>query len=553
MRFLTMLILFTCLFIIAPVVSFGCKTPLSQFSSQWDSEYFDKANTTVSEYYLSDNEKEFIFIINLARINPLLFKETVLIPYCDKNGYSGPAYELIGKMSSVCRLSMLSAHIYFKKQAKCYLDEKRIVEYNGVDSPDGLLQGKIPSRPLVYFFSKTNRAIDIILQLLMDNGNNGKLFREMFFGDYSDAGVFIKNHPYKGFVTALLFDKITPEQRNKLPQYPDLNTQTFEESMMIKLDEYPNDSILNYFVKKFQSENSILDNGEKQPIFLTSQSVFKSREDIQRITDSLMQFNVSHSTREISYTVNLERRNNLRTKNKRLGKNEYNYYKSAMSKGTILLDDAEKQVNVYYAGRTYDPQNRETIVTISCLRTKETEPQFPADSIGDFDPNISLSQVDAYVNSLGNCDTSKLAIILIKPWKKELEKVRAIFKWLNNNIHYDYVGLENGKYTYEVADVLKYRVAVCAGYSMLFQYLCSKAGIRCSTIYGSTPSGEHAWNAVSIDKKWYLIDATWGYHYFLMKPEDFIKEHFPRVRKWTLMTNVLTNREWKEKYCGENN
>jgi len=91
-----------------------------------------------------------------------------------------------------------------------------------------------------------------------------------------------------------------------------------------------------------------------------------------------------------------------------------------------------------------------------------------------------------------------------------------------------------------------YRSQVCAGYSNLFQQLCTQSGIRSVYITGHVrnTNEEHAWNAVSINHKWYLIDATWGRNYFLLNPEYFLYEHFPNSQRWSLMTRRFTKAEW---------
>ena len=64
----------------------------------------------------------------------------------------------------------------------------------------------------------------------------------------------------------------------------------------------------------------------------------------------------------------------------------------------------------------------------------------------------------------------------------------------------------------------------------------------------------HSWNAVKLNNKWYLCDATWsaGYtdmstflfeyefdnSFFLMEPKRFSKTHQPVDEKWTLLTTT---------------
>ena len=51
--------------------------------------------------------------------------------------------------------------------------------------------------------------------------------------------------------------------------------------------------------------------------------------------------------------------------------------------------------------------------------------------------------------------------------------------------------------------------AVCEGYSNTFKLFMDMLGIECDIITGTAKAGGHAWNRVSIDGKYYLVDVTW--------------------------------------------
>lgn len=148
-----------------------------------------------------------------------------------------------------------------------------------------------------------------------------------------------------------------------------------------------------------------------------------------------------------------------------------------------------------------------------------------------------------------------------------MEKVRAIWIWITNNISYDVDGYFTGSITtYDWNEVFTKRKEVCSGYSSLFKKMCDIAGVRCEVIIGfakgygydvastSIYGSNHAWNAVYIDNKWFLIDSTWGAgyvdnkrnfikdyeeFYFCTKPEYFIYTHFPDDPNWQLLNNKI--------------
>lgn len=152
------------------------------------------------------------------------------------------------------------------------------------------------------------------------------------------------------------------------------------------------------------------------------------------------------------------------------------------------------------------------------------------------------------------------------------EKFRVLFRWITDNISYSY-----GNRSSDANKVVKNKKAVCIGYSTLLKEMCSSVGIECEVIsgysratindinrkYKKTDSG-HAWNAVNLYGKWYLLDVTWaaGYYdkkkgkftksfdelYYLTPPDIFIKEHYPKDKKWQLLDKPITKREFTKSH-----
>jgi hypothetical protein len=170
-------------------------------------------------------------------------------------------------------------------------------------------------------------------------------------------------------------------------------------------------------------------------------------------------------------------------------------------------------------------------------------------------------------------------------------KARAIFKWLAENIRYDYKYYNKYHYkgkepkTYKCKDendceakkitreikyidkALRKKKAVCQGYSMLFKKMCDIAGLKSEMIIGYVRTEhyqvgtagilDHAWNAVRIDSAYYLLDVTWAAggcgknddgkllyysknfnnYYWLTPADDFVRNHYPQNPKWVLLPN----------------
>jgi len=166
-----------------------------------------------------------------------------------------------------------------------------------------------------------------------------------------------------------------------------------------------------------------------------------------------------------------------------------------------------------------------------------------------------------------------LAGYLIKPARNDRDKIRAIFRWITANISYDTQAYFIGKpQNHGSGDILRDRTAVCDGFSTLIEMLGKEAGLNIVKINGhakgydyrigdhfSGPSN-HAWNAVWIDGRWELLDATWGAgyidesgefirefndHFFCTDPEDMIFTHFPDNPRWQLLATPVSQREFE--------
>jgi len=181
---------------------------------------------------------------------------------------------------------------------------------------------------------------------------------------------------------------------------------------------------------------------------------------------------------------------------------------------------------------------------------------------------------------------------LTNPLETEVEKFRAIYTWICNNIENDYNAyvrtvkkrkkFANDQEAFHrwnsdnsstvIKKLLKDKKTACTGYAYLVREMATLADIDCKIIDGfgrtatlnlnekSVPN--HSWNAVQLDGQWYLCDATWSagqiyfeknvpvfkneYHdgYFLAEPSLFIKNHFPLEADWTLLSEPPTFKQF---------
>ncbi|SNR16709.1 transglutaminase domain-containing protein [Tenacibaculum jejuense] len=167
-------------------------------------------------------------------------------------------------------------------------------------------------------------------------------------------------------------------------------------------------------------------------------------------------------------------------------------------------------------------------------------------------------------------------------FKTDEEKVRAIFIWLTYNMKYTYNPtnlLKSPEFLVHydknhLHQILKYkkekkllkafnnREAVCEGFALIFKRVCDLMHIKNELVYGFTKSSgytigaipkakNHVWNAVKINDKWIMIDATYGTgfiynniwkrefqeRFFNADREMLCKTHFPSKTKWQRFLN----------------
>ncbi|MDE6595560.1 MAG: hypothetical protein K2K44_06080, partial [Oscillospiraceae bacterium] len=137
--------------------------------------------------------------------------------------------------------------------------------------------------------------------------------------------------------------------------------------------------------------------------------------------------------------------------------------------------------------------------------------------------------------------TSKI-IAEAKKKDTDYERLKYIYDAIQSSTAYE-SNAEHSKncnvelYSHAKADSgLVHKKANCTGYSMMFCYLAQSLGYDCICINGDTTVGDHMWNAIKIDGKWYLVELTWDdvygdqkgklqYDYFLLSEKNMNKDH----------------------------
>jgi len=201
--------------------------------------------------------------------------------------------------------------------------------------------------------------------------------------------------------------------------------------------------------------------------------------------------------------------------------------------------------------------------------------------------DIVDARVALYPKRYASAD--QLADQIAKDFTTDLDRVRAIYSWLAINVSYDLETLYNGQTqinfsyvdqqdlqrkleainTHTANQTLRTNKAICEGYAQAFKKVSEQLDIPCMLVGGFSkgdvsdigiiPKEEnHAWNAVKINNKWHLIDATWGAGYtngnrwiqrfndffFLTNPDAFALTHFPSESEWSFTDRRFTKNQF---------
>ncbi|MFH1069849.1 MAG: hypothetical protein V1794_09565 [Candidatus Glassbacteria bacterium] len=223
---------------------------------------------------------------------------------------------------------------------------------------------------------------------------------------------------------------------------------------------------------------------------------------------------------------------------------------------------------------------------------------------GEFD-EIDRHALNAPPEIVSNLDS--LVDYLVRPAHNEVERLRAIFRWITANIVYDSEGFfaafstqfetaptkekpenKEGAGQAEAAGealtpemVLQRRIANCDGYSLLMEAMAKRiqqmtdltqrvTSLKIVKIKGFAKGfgyrvgsgfdkSNHAWNAVNINGEWKMIDCTWGAghpdergqfvsefedYYFLTPPAELVYTHYPEDPAWQFIDRKVTKDEF---------
>ena len=182
----------------APVRIPDTVSPLTVFSSEWDKPEYRVCNTAAAVSYLTEAEKQIIYVLNLARMNPPLFTKTVIEKYPSFVGRpdlvnSDYYITLRAAMRNRKPLPLLQPDLRLYGSAQCHAvssGERGYVGHNRMTRE---------CKDAKYFFGECcqygyDDPLKVVMALLIDEGVPSLGHRDILLSPYNKIGVSLQPH-----------------------------------------------------------------------------------------------------------------------------------------------------------------------------------------------------------------------------------------------------------------------------------------------------------------------------------------------------------------------
>lgn len=184
--------------------------PLSKFSKEWTHPKYLVCNSAKDSCFLTQNEKQVIFILNLARTNPSLFLNSIVKRYPEITGKTrlvNSSYykSLLVFLQIQTQLPVLQPARALFESAHCHAINAGKIGYVGHDRQSE------NCKKVEYFLGEccsygSGDPLEIVMQLLIDEEVPSLGHRKILFTPYTKIGVSIKPHVTYGWNSVLDFE-----------------------------------------------------------------------------------------------------------------------------------------------------------------------------------------------------------------------------------------------------------------------------------------------------------------------------------------------------------
>ncbi len=178
---------------------------VQQKEAQWLEAKYNAARTAAKEDYLSREEQNIFYYLNLARMNPPLFAETFLERFMQENEYhNNPSTRsLFNELMNLQPLSIIKPNKKMWELAQCHAIESGKTGYTGHERVKRCDKGY--GAESCYYGEDAYSGLKIVLQLLIDGDIKTLDNRKVCLGDYQSMGVSIQLHKTNSYGAVLDF------------------------------------------------------------------------------------------------------------------------------------------------------------------------------------------------------------------------------------------------------------------------------------------------------------------------------------------------------------
>lgn len=190
-------------------IATGTVSPLALYSSEWNDIKYSKCNTAANAVYLSNSEKEVIYILNLIRSYPALFAKTVLKKYLSLSGNGYLADDSYYYKTLIDTLLTLEPIQMLYPDKDCFISAKSHAYQSGITGYVGHERKTRDAKLKKHYNGECcdyghKDPLDIVLSLLIDEGIPSLGHRLVCLSSYAKLGVSIQ--PHKRYGTNAVLD-----------------------------------------------------------------------------------------------------------------------------------------------------------------------------------------------------------------------------------------------------------------------------------------------------------------------------------------------------------
>lgn len=184
-------------------------SPLSKYSPEWNDPKYQVCNTAANTKYLSAEEREVIYVLNMARMNPKLFCKTVLSQAHQISDFVDTSNEVYYK-SLVKEMMQMEPLPILKPDSLCYVSAHCHAATTGPKGYVGHDRQSADCRKKQHFHGECcqyglSSPLAVIVDLLVDQDVESLGHRRNCLGSYSKMSPSMGPHAKYGIMTVLDF------------------------------------------------------------------------------------------------------------------------------------------------------------------------------------------------------------------------------------------------------------------------------------------------------------------------------------------------------------